>query len=65
MRNVVYYGVVQARRRVNGRVVDDVFVENANESSVSKQTFLEVQKILNENKQGSYFNKEKATWPVL
>jgi site-specific DNA recombinase len=60
-KNVVYYGVVQACRRVNGRVVDDVFVENAHEPIVSKQTFLEVQKILNENKQGSYFNKKKAT----
>ncbi|SEN76882.1 Site-specific DNA recombinase [Mesobacillus persicus] len=59
-KNVVYYGVVQACRRVNGRVVDEVFVENAHEPIVSKQTFLEVQKILEENKSGSYFNKKKA-----
>ncbi|MGM0899736.1 MAG: recombinase family protein [Bacillota bacterium] len=60
-KNVVYYGVVQACRRVNGRVVDEVFVEDAHEPIVSKQTFLEVQKILEENKNGSYFNKKKTT----
>ncbi|KKK37215.1 resolvase [Mesobacillus campisalis] len=60
-KNVVYYGVVQACRRVNGRVVDEVFVEDAHLPIVSKQTFLEVQKILAENKSGSYFNKKKAT----
>ncbi|MEH7299888.1 recombinase family protein, partial [Neobacillus drentensis] len=60
-KNVVYYGVVKACRRVNGRVVDEVFVEKAHEPIVSKQTFLEVQKILDENKKGSYFNKKKAT----
>ncbi|MFS0638874.1 recombinase family protein [Mesobacillus foraminis] len=60
-KNVVYYGVVHACRRVNGRVVDEVFVENAHEPIISKQTFLEVQKMLKENKNGSYFNKKKAT----
>jgi site-specific DNA recombinase len=60
-KNVVYYGVVQACRRVNGRVVDEVFVEDAHQPIVSKKTFLEVQKILTENKSGSYFNKKKAT----
>ncbi|MBV7509617.1 recombinase family protein [Bacillus sp. sid0103] len=60
-RNVVYYGVVQASRRVNGRVIDSVFVENAHESIISKQTFLEVQKILEENSTGNFFNKKKAT----
>ena len=60
-RNVVYYGVVQACRRVNGRVVDEVFVENAHEPIISKQQWLEVQKLLKENKTGNYFNKSKAT----
>ncbi|PFD94007.1 resolvase [Bacillus anthracis] len=60
-RNVVYYGVVKACRKVNGRVVDDVFVENSHEPIVSKQTFLEVQKILQENTNGNFFNKRKAT----
>ncbi|PDX99377.1 resolvase [Bacillus pseudomycoides] len=60
-KNVVYYGVVKACRKVNGRVVDDVFVENAHEPIVSKQMFLEVQKILEENANGNFFNKLKAT----
>lgn len=60
-KNVVYYGVVSACRRVNGRVVDQVFVEHAHEPIVSKQQWLEVQKILEENKAGRYFNKKKAT----
>ncbi|MED1432167.1 recombinase family protein [Bacillus mycoides] len=60
-RNVVYYGVVKACRKVNGRVVDDVFVENAHKPIVSKQMFLEVQKILEENTTGNFFNKRKAT----
>ncbi|MCM3724286.1 recombinase family protein [Neobacillus cucumis] len=60
-RNVVYYGVVQACRRVNGRVVDQVFVENAHEPIISKQQWLEVQKILEENTTGNFFNKKKAT----
>ncbi|MCM2531931.1 recombinase family protein [Neobacillus pocheonensis] len=60
-RNVVYYGVVQACRRVNGRVVDKVFVENAHEPIISKQQWLEVQKILDENSTGNFFNKKKAT----
>ncbi|EEM05543.1 hypothetical protein bmyco0002_19630 [Bacillus pseudomycoides] len=59
-RNVVYYGVVQACRRVNGRVVDEVFVENAHEPIISKQTFLEVQEILAENTTGNFFNKAKS-----
>jgi site-specific DNA recombinase len=60
-RNVVYYGVVQACRRVNGRVVDKVFVENAHEPIISKQQWLEVQRILEENTTGNFFNKRKAT----
>lgn len=60
-RNVVYYGVVQACRRVNGRVVDEVFVENAHEPIIPKQQWLEVQKILDENTTGNFFNKRKAT----
>jgi len=60
-KNVVYYGVVHACRRVNGRVVDEVFVEDAHEPIVSKQSFFEVQEILVENKQGRFFNKRKAT----
>lgn len=60
-RNVVYYGVVQARRRVNGRVVDEVFVEDAHEPIIPKQQWLEVQKILDENNTGNFFNKRKAT----
>lgn len=60
-RNVVYYGVVQACRRVNGRVVDKVFVENAHEPIISKQQWLEVQNLLEENSTGNFFNKKKAT----
>ncbi|MGR5876647.1 recombinase family protein [Bacillus pacificus] len=60
-KNVVYYGVVKAGRKVNGRVVDEVFVEDAHEPIVSKQMFLEVQKILEENTTGNFFNKLKAT----
>lgn len=60
-RNVVYYGVVQAYRRVNGRVVDKVFVENAHEPIISKEKWLEVKKILEENSTGHFFNKKKAT----
>ncbi|WP_455919509.1 recombinase family protein [Priestia megaterium] len=59
-RNVVYYGVIQACRRVNGRVVDEVFVENAHESIVSKQTFLEVQEMLEENNAHKFYHKLKA-----
>lgn len=58
-RNVVYYGVVAACRRVNGRVVDEVFVENAHDPIISKQHWLEVQKILNDSSKGNYFNKRK------
>ncbi|OIK15393.1 resolvase [Bacillus sp. MUM 116] len=60
-KNVVYYGVVSACRRVNGRVVDKVFVENAHDPIISKQQWLEVQKILDENSTGNFFNKKKAT----
>jgi site-specific DNA recombinase len=60
-RNVVYRGVVQAVRRVNGRVADEVFVEDAHEPIISKQQWLEVQKLLKENKTGHFFNKKKAT----
>jgi site-specific DNA recombinase len=60
-KNVVYYGVVSACRRVNGRVVDEVFVENAHDPIISKQQWLEVQKILNDSSKGNYFNKKKAT----
>ncbi|WP_028399614.1 recombinase family protein [Ectobacillus panaciterrae] len=60
-KNPVYYGVIQACRRVNGRVVDEVFVENAHSGIVSKQTFLEVQKMLEENSQDKFFHKLKAT----
>ncbi|ETI67737.1 recombinase family protein [Neobacillus vireti] len=60
-RNVVYYGVVAACRRVNGKVVDEVFVENAHEPIVSKQRWLEVQEILDENSTGNFFNKKKVT----
>lgn len=60
-RNVVYYGVVAACRRVNGRVVDEVFVEGAHDPIVSKQQWLEVQKILDENDTGNFFNKAKVS----
>lgn len=60
-RNVVYQGVVQAKRRVNGRVVDEVFVENAHEAIVPKQEWLEVQKILEGNDNKKFFNKAKAS----
>ncbi|MCX2828372.1 recombinase family protein [Bacillus pseudomycoides] len=59
-RNVVYYGVVQACRKVNGRVVDEVFVEKAHEAIIPKHQWLEVQKILEENTNGNFFNKLKA-----
>ncbi|MDQ0197644.1 recombinase family protein [Neobacillus ginsengisoli] len=60
-KNVVYRGVVQAKRRVNGRVVDEVFVEDAHEAIIPKKQFLEVQQILEENKDKTFFNKKKAT----
>lgn len=60
-KNVVYYGVVKGSRRVNGRVVDEVFVEDAHEPIIEKQQWLEVQKILKENTTGNFFNKKKAT----
>ncbi|MGN1385008.1 MAG: recombinase family protein [Bacillus sp. (in: firmicutes)] len=60
-RNVVYRGVVQAKRRVNGRVVDEVFVENAHEAIVSEQEWLEVQKLLEINDNKKFFNKAKAS----
>ncbi|MFJ7682623.1 recombinase family protein [Peribacillus butanolivorans] len=60
-RNVVYRGVVQARRKVNGRIADEVFVENAHESIIPKQQWLEVQKMLEENTNGNFFNKKKAS----
>lgn len=60
-RNVVYYGVVKACRRVNERVVDEIFVENAHQPIISKKQWLEVQKILEENTTGNFFNKRKAT----
>ncbi|WP_246197305.1 recombinase family protein [Cytobacillus depressus] len=60
-RNVVYYGVVEASRRVNGRVVDHVFKEDAHEPIISKEQWLEVQKILDENTTSNFFNKRKAT----
>jgi hypothetical protein len=53
--------VVQARRKVNGRVADEVFVENAHESIIPKQQWLEVQKMLEENTNDSFFNKKKAS----
>jgi len=59
-RNAVYYGVVKASRRVNGRVVDKVFVENAHEAIIPKQQWLEVQTILQENKKNHFFNKKRA-----
>ncbi len=60
-RNVVYRGVVQAQRRVNGRVVQEVFVEDAHESIIPIQQWLDVQQLLNENSGKTYFNKKKAT----
>lgn len=60
-RNVVYRGVVHAHRRVNGRSVDEVFVEDAHESIISTKHWLEVQQILNENTNKKFFNKKKAT----
>ncbi|MEK4824657.1 recombinase family protein [Niallia sp. FSL W8-0951] len=43
-KNPVYYGTVAMKRRVNGKVVDEVFVENAHEGIISKETFLALQK---------------------
>ncbi|WP_066256801.1 recombinase family protein [Neobacillus drentensis] len=59
-KNVVYRGVVQACRRVNNRIVDEVFVEDAHEAIIPKQQWLEVQKILEENKDKKFFDKKKA-----
>lgn len=59
-RNVVYYGVVQASRRVNCKVVDSVFVENAHEAIIPKAQWLEVQRILDGASNDKFFNKKKA-----
>ncbi|WP_057912752.1 recombinase family protein [Peribacillus muralis] len=47
-RNDVYYGCVSMKRRVNGKVVDEVFVENAHEGIITKQEFFEAQKVVGE-----------------
>lgn len=60
-RNVVYRGVVHACRRVNGRSVEEVFVQDAHESIISTECWEEVQQILNENTNKKFFNKKKAT----
>ncbi|MFS0657535.1 recombinase family protein [Niallia alba] len=44
-KNPVYYGTVAMKRRVNGKVVDEVFVEDAHEGIISKETFLLLQKL--------------------
>lgn len=60
-RNVVYRGVIQACRRTNGRVVDEVFVEDAHEAIIPKQQWLEVQKLLDESRDKKFFNKKKSS----
>ncbi|MCM3673189.1 recombinase family protein [Peribacillus simplex] len=47
-KNDVYYGCVSMKRRVNGKVVDEVFVENAHEGIVTKQEFFEAQRVVGE-----------------
>ncbi|MFJ7678264.1 recombinase family protein [Peribacillus sp. NPDC097198] len=44
-KNPVYYGCVAMKQRTNGKVVDEVFVENAHEAIIPKQLWLEVQEI--------------------
>ena len=60
-RNVVYRGVVQAKRRINGRVVEEVFVENAHEAIIEIQEWQDVQRILEGNENKKFFIKAKAT----
>lgn len=60
-RNVVYMGTVQAKRRVNGKVIDEVSVENAHEAIIPKREWHEVQKILTENDNRKFFNKSKVS----
>jgi site-specific DNA recombinase len=50
--NPVYYGCVSMKRRVNGKVVDEVFVENAHEGIISKEEFLLAQKVWGERDNG-------------
>lgn len=59
-RNVVYRGVVHAHRRVNGRSVEEVFVQDAHESIISTECWEEVQQIVNENADKKFFNKKKV-----
>lgn len=59
-RNVVYRGVISASRRINGRIVDSVYVENAHEPIIPEHIFLEVQELLEKNTQGNFFHKQKA-----
>jgi site-specific DNA recombinase len=60
-RNVVYRGIIHASRRTNGRVVDEVWVEDAHEPIITRQQWLEVEKLLEDNKDKKFFNKKKAT----
>ncbi|KFM98919.1 resolvase [Bacillus clarus] len=45
-RNCVYYGCISMKRRINGKVVDEVFVEGAHEGIVTKQQFFEAQDVV-------------------
>ena len=60
-RDVVYRGVVHARRRINGRIVEEVFVPDAHEAIISQDKWEEVQRLLDENTNQGFFNKKKVT----
>ncbi|PGS47929.1 recombinase family protein [Bacillus sp. AFS041924] len=57
--NPVYYGVIQASRRIHHKIIDEVFIENAHEAIISKEKFFAVQNLLQDNKK-VYFQKRKA-----
>ncbi|MEH7611423.1 recombinase family protein [Gottfriedia acidiceleris] len=57
--NPVYYGAIQAKRRIHNKIIDEVFIENAHEAIITKEQFFAVQSILESNK-NVYFQNRKA-----
>lgn len=59
-KNVAYYGCISMKRRVNGKVVEEVFVENAHEPIISKQDFLKAQNII-ENRSSEFKFRQRGS----
>ncbi|MEH7455336.1 recombinase family protein [Gottfriedia acidiceleris] len=57
--NPVYYGAIQAKRRIHNKIIDEVFIENAHEAIITKEQFFAVQTML-ENNKNVYFQNRKA-----